>query len=571
MPASVSGGARVSEIEGETGAQRRPWTEAAGLPFLVFVLGVMTGFPVAIFGFDFLVAHAAIAFAVLFGLLFLLTIAGVVIISLRQRIWQRLFQQGDIELHRLADPLREVVRLSSERRIAEATVAASDLARVVMARYAWIVTRRWIIGAVTGFVAVIAALAGSALLFQQNQLLRTQGDLMREQTERLTEQTRLLQTQIQLGEAQRSTSIVPEILAIGGAIAEETTALPPVRGGGEGTDRLSPALRARIVAATLAARPYRYLAYGFDRLDDDAVVNAAIERRTDLPLTQAEVAAAGAARAAAWQTGDADPRQAAGELTDRIVSPERGQILGTLYNAGLRDVTRLTFEGADFSFAEVRHDVLAGIDLRFANLEFADFSRVALAGAKFNAARLDHARFRVGQLGDADFSSTLNEDVPAPFEGHALLGYRPTRLVGADFSMADMEGARFMAVQAISASFDGAAVFNADFSGALLLAATFRNAVLYGTSFLHADLTKSDFAGAVVFEPGFLDRVAAEALGGTFDPSHYRLERISDELMATHPNLNALARLPTEVQNNQPPLRIVRVAPIEAPLADGDD
>ena len=553
----------MSEIEGEAAPVRRPWTEATGLPFLVFVLGVMTGFPIAIFGFDFLVAHAAIAFAVLFGLLFVLTIVAVVVISLRQRIWQRLFQQGDIELHRLADPLSEVVRLSSERRVAEATIAASDLARVVMARYAWVVTRRWIIGAVTGFVAVIAALAGSALLFQQNQLLRTQGDLMREQTERLTEQTLLLQTQIQLGEAQRSTSIVPEILAIGAAIAEETTALPPVRGGGDSAERLSPALRARIVAATLAARPYRYLAYGFDRLDDDAVVNAAIERRIDLPQTRAEVAAATTARAAFWQTDNVDPRAAAGELTDRIVSPERGQLLGTLYNAGLSDLTRLTYEGVDFSFAEVRHDVLSGIDLRFGRLEFADFSRVSLAGAKFSAARLDHARFVRAQIGDADFGSILNEDVPAPFEGHPLLGYQPTRLVGADFSLADMQGARFMAVQAISASFDGAAVFNADFSGALLLAATFRNAVVFGTSFVLTDLTKSDFAGAVVFEPDFLERVAREAAEGSFDPRQYRLEPISDEQMTTHPNLNALARLPVEVQNSQPPLRIVRIAPIE--------
>lgn len=534
-----------------------------GLPILVFALGIVTGLPLALFGLDFVMENAAAAFSVMLVTLLLLALFGVLIIAFRRQIWQRLFRVGEVELGRIGEPLGQVVRLTSERRISEATVAASDLARLVMARYAWIATRRWIIGAVTGFIAVIAALAGSALLFQQNQLLRVQGDLMRQQTERLTEQTRMLETQIQLGEAQRSTSIVPDILGIGAAIGTEmqrqTSATATA-----GSDALSAALRARIVAATLAARPYRYLVYGLDSLTDDEVVAEALSRRADLTQTQADVRNAIEERDAAWGVSSIDPRPAAGELTDRIVSPERGQILGMLYNGRLRDLTRLSYEGADFSFAELRNPVLDGIDLRFGKFAFADFSRLSLADAQFGAARLDQARFIGARLYGTSFASIPNADVPAPFTGHAMLPYQPTRMVGTDFSGSDMEGVSFATAQALSANFDNAAVFNADFSGTLLLAATFRNAILYNARFAGADLTKTDFDGAVVFEPDFLERVKAEAVPNSFDAGAYRLEQLDDSIMVLHPGLVALARLPVDIQNNQPPLRLVRLRPVES-------
>ncbi len=533
-----------------------------GLPLLVFVLGVMAGIPIALFGIDFLVANAALAFAVLVGVLLLLTIGGVAIIAFRRPIWQGLFKVGEIELSRMAEPIGDVVRLTSEKRIPEATAAAGQLARFVMARYAWIATRRWIVGSVTGFVAVIAALAGSALLFQQNELLRSQGELMRQQTERLTEQTKMLETQIQLGEAQRSSSIVPEILAIGAAIGEASAKMPVIAQQA-GTTVLDPALRARIVAATLAVRPYRYLVYGLDNLGDSEVLAQAVARRSDLPVTQREYREVIGAMDQTWGLGAADPRAEAGELTDRIVSPERGHLLGTLHNSGLRDLTQLTYEGADFTFAEVRARNLDGIGLNFGLLDFADFSGVKLGGAYFQAAQLDHARFVRSTISTSRFGSIANEAVQPPFGPNPVLPYQPTRMVGTDFSLADIEGSDFSGVQAVGANFDGAAIFNSTFAGAFMLASTFRNAILYEVDFTGADLTKSDFDGAAVFDAEFLDKVSVSALSGTFDKNAYVLEVISDEMMVAHPNLNALARLPEDIQNNQPPMRLRRVQPIE--------
>lgn len=531
-----------------------------GLPLLVFVLGVMAGIPIALFGIDFLVANAALAFAVLVGVLLLLTIGGVAIIAFRRPIWQGLFKVGEIELSRMAEPIGDVVRLTSEKRIPEATAAAGQLARFVMARYAWIATRRWIVGSVTGFVAVIAALAGSALLFQQNELLRGQGELMRQQTERLTEQTKMLETQIQLGEAQRSSSIVPEILAIGAAIGEATAKMPLIAQQA-GTTVLDPALRARIVAATLAVRPYRYLVYGLDNLGDSEILAQAVARRPDLPVTQREYREVIAAMDRTWGLAAADPRAEAGELTDRIVSPERGHLLGTLHNSGLRDLTRLTYEGADFTFAEVRARNLDGIVLDFGLLDFSDFSGVKLTGASFQAAQLDHARFLRSTIADAKFNSLANDSVPEPFEPNPMLPYRPTRLVGADFSLAGIARTDLSGVQAVGANFDGAVISDSSFVGAFLLGATFRNAVLYRVDFTGADLSRVDFDGAAVLDAEFLDKLVVQALEGTFDKSAYVVEMTTTDVLATHPNLNALYDVPIEGEVSV--FRLRRTLPIE--------
>lgn len=555
-------GAGVIEPDEDAPSRDSSAIGTAGLVTIVFILGVVVGIPVALFGAEVLLRYAGQVFALLFGVFVVALLIAAVIALFRKQIWGALFKRAEVEMHRFARPLADVARFAANQKVQEATDAARDLAELVLARYAWISTRRWMIATLTALIAAIAALAGSALLFQQNQLLRAQGELMARQTDRLTEQTKMLETQIQLGEAQRSSSIVAEILGIGADIGEATANMPTIATEA-GATMLPPELRARIVAASLAVRPYRYLVYGLDNLSDSEVVAQAVARRTDLAATQQDLASSLAGMDQTWGLGAADPRAEAGELTDRIVSPERGHLLGTLHHSGLKDMSRLAYEGADFSFAEVRTPRLDGIGLQFAQLDFADFSQVSLTGARFGAAHLDHARFVRARISEARFASIANEDVPAPFEPNAVLPYQPTRLVGTDFSLADIDRTDFRGVQAVGANFDGAVLFDTSFSSAFLLAATFRNAILYKVDFTGADLTKVDFDGAAVFEADFLDIVVVSALAGTFDKNAYALELIPDAEMATHPNLNALGRLPVDVQNNNPPFRLRRLQPIE--------
>ncbi len=562
------------EIELEPPPSGRRWwlsffsSASVGLPLLVFILGVMTGFPLAIFGFDFLVANAALAFAVLFGILFLLTMGGMAVIAFRKPIWRGLFKVGEVELHRIAEPIGDVVRLTSERRIPEATVAAGELARFVMARYAWIATRRWIVGAVTGFVAVIAALAGSALLFQQNQLLRIQGDLMQQQTERLTEQTLMLETQIQIGEAQRSTAIIPEIISIGASISDEIAKMPGVVPVFLSTS-LTQNLRNRIIAATAAARPYRYLRYGLDALSLEEMIAATIADRTDLTVLRQQIDDAMQQRETLWGVKAAQITIDSGALADRLVSPERGQLLAMLYSAGVLDIDRLSFDGADFAFAEVRAPILAGMSLKHGYFPYADFSQVVLNDMQFGGARLDQARFRGSRIVGARFASIPNDQVEAPFAASTGGGFQFTRLIGTDFRLGRVFECDFGHAMGIGANFDGAAVFATSFVGAVLGGATFRNAILYAVAFDAAELGTTDFDGAVVTEADFLDRLQVQALAGSFDPAKYEIAPLSEDDLSTHPNLEALGELPADP--NRQYFRLKRIAPLETLAAEVGD
>ncbi|RUT35100.1 pentapeptide repeat-containing protein [Arsenicitalea aurantiaca] len=550
-----------------------------GIPLLVFVLGLLTGFPIAIFGFDILVQHAATAFALLIGLLFLVVIVSVLILAFRRPIWQRVFGHAEVELERMAQPMGEVVRLAAGGEVAEASRVAGDLARFVAARYAWIATRRWIIAAVTGFVAVIAALAGSALLFQQNQLLRIQSDLMREQTMRLNEQTVLLDAQIQLGEAQRSTSIVPEILAIGAALAEQVAAARPPQIDADDPDAsvaavgaqlatpfrfssadLGDALRGRIIAATTAARPYRYLGNPLEGLSDDEISALAFGRRTDLTETRQRFDLIMSERAA--QYGGMLPSQRDDPLVDRIVSPERGQILAMLYNAGVADTEVLSHSGADFSFAEVRIPALRDMSLRHAMMRYSDLSRREIVNLDLRGAYLDHSRWRSARIAGTDFSSIANEEVALPFGPHPSLPYWPGRLIGSDFAEAQIERSAFIASVMIAADFDRALIAETDFSIATLATATFRNAILHRNDFSGADLTNVDFDGAVVFEPGFLDGLAEQAAEGTFRRDLFGLDPVGDEILPTHPNFFGISRLAGVLVDTQT-YRVRRLGPFE--------
>ncbi|MGV8831989.1 MAG: hypothetical protein ACOH2N_08445 [Devosia sp.] len=195
---------------------------STGLGMLVFVLGVVTGFPLATAGADVVAQNLGMVLTALLGLLVALVVAIVLIVVFRNRIWTGLFRRGEFEIEKFAGPLADVARFAATQQVEEATGAARNLAELVLARYAWVSTRRWMVATVTGFIAAIAALAGSALLFQQNQLLRVQSGLMADQTDRLGEQNQMITYQIELGEAARSATLLPEILDIGALIGSET-------------------------------------------------------------------------------------------------------------------------------------------------------------------------------------------------------------------------------------------------------------------------------------------------------------------------------------------------------------
>jgi len=547
-------------------AERRSWGffSNGATAIMIFVLGVLTGFPAATLGVGFFIDNAVPVFGGMVAVLLIaLTMMGLVI-AFRRRIWQALFRRGEIEAERIAGPLASLVRFAAERKVDEATLAAREVAELAIARISWVLTRRWMITTLTALVAAVAALAAAALLFQQNQLLRAQADLLAEQNNRISEQTILLDTQIQLGEAQRSTSIVPEILAIGAAIGEETSALADdgrpasIFFAGE----LSLGLRARIVAATNAARPYRHLVSGRSGLSEIEIVAAAVKRRTDLPGTIASYER--------WQQSQPLARpleelvQPSDQLTDRETSPERGQLISLLYNSRVLDTEALSFAGADFSFAELHQPELGPISFRHGRLRFADFSEIALQEVDFGAAWLEHARFHNAKVIDVRFSSLGSDEIAPPYARDPALPVWHTRMSGADFTGAFIDGSRFVAVEALAANFDGAFVGECDFTNASLSASTFREAILFKSSFEGASLASVDFDRAIVFDEDFLEQLATAA-GGTFLAERYRLDPMTLEEIADHPHgLNAPQELRDGLTNGTiTPWRVVRTGEFE--------
>jgi len=493
-----------------------------GIAIVVFVIGVVVGYPLATFGIEFITGNAGAVFTLLFILFVLVLLVAGTLLIFRRPIWQSLFRRGEVEMERFARPLSDVARFAALQKVAEATESARDLAELVLARYAWISTRRWLMATITGFIAAIAALAGSALLFQQNQLLRTQIGLMQDQNARIEEQNRFIQSQIELGEAQRSTSIVPEIIELGAQIAAETQQMR-ASGAALSIASLSPGLRARLIAATVAARPYRYLVNPLTDLDEQMLMSSGLLRRTELAASAKVREQLTALSGNVEFTGEQD-----GVMTDRPLSPERGQIMALLIYNELTDFPALN--GADFSFAEVRSAALAR-QLRFnkASLRFSNFDRQLLVDAEFNGAYLEHARFRNANINYTRFDAG---ELPSISGGDPLVVH--TQLSGTDFSGAILKHVSFTAARGFGVNFDRGVLHNVTFTNADLAGSTFRNTIFGVVDFTGANLKSVDFDGAIVFDETFLDTVAAQAAPDSFVRDRFELSP-APEAFAAHP------------------------------------
>jgi uncharacterized protein YjbI with pentapeptide repeats len=503
-----------------------PGIGLVGTSIIVFIIGVVVGVPIANFGANVLVEYAGQVFGILFALFLIIVLVAALIALFRRRIWGVLFKRAEIEMDRFARPLAEVARFAAEQRVADATSAARDLAELVLARYAWVSTRRWLLATITALIAAIAALAGSALLFQQNNLLRTQIDLMAQQNDRIGEQNRFIQAQIELGEAQRSTAIVPEILEIGAQVGQEIAAINTFAGDVPSVALLSPGLRARILAATTAARPYRYLRNPLTDIDENLMMSSGLLRRTDLTASAKVRDQLQAANGNVEFTGEQS-----GVMSDRPLSPERGQILAILISNGITDISALT--GADFSFAEVTFTNAAGaLNLNFTQLRFANFDRQMLVAAGFDGASLEHARFRNATISHAHFDSGTF--------GTTIAGQEPltrgAQLSGTDFSGAIIKDTTFTGARGFGINYDRAVIHKVQFTNAEIAGSTFRGTIFGTVDFTGAGLKSVDFDGAIVFDPKFLDTIAAQAAPDSFVATRFALEPITPEQFAQHPH-----------------------------------
>lgn len=552
----------IQDTLAEAGARQQdvpPAPKGAGVGFLIFVLGFFCGVPLAIFAPELISEYGGLMIAAL--VLVMVTIVSflAILFILRHRIWFWLFRRGEIELTRFAGPLSDVARSAAEGRVADATQAARNFAELALARYAWVSSRRWLVASITGLIASIAALAGSALLFEQNKLLRSQSALLQEQNNRIGEQTdlllgqnRLTYSQILLADAAQVNEVItPEVVRIGEQLGQEREAY--LSSGGDigefGLKDISSGTRSRIVATTLAARPYRYLAPDYPNThDDQSLLTLALRRRPDILNAGVELA----------EPERVEVETSGAPLIDRATSPQRGSLLRVLISMSILDTELLSFNGADFSFAELGREVLPGVSLRHASLSFADFSWTRVIGCGFGAARLGQARFEHGVVRQTDFSAIPGDEVEFPYDGTGM-DFLRTFMPGASFSSSVVFETDFDGVQGLVMNFDDAVVAMSTFRDASIGGTTFRNAIIVETDFEGAELQSLDLDGALVFEEDFIETLAAAAVPGTFVAERWRLEPADPGDVPAHPGyIEMTNHLPESAYDGRQAWRVVR-------------
>lgn len=199
----------------------------------------------------------------------------------------------------------------------------------------------------------------AGLLLSQNALILGQNDLASNQIELLSGQNLLIKEQSYILESSRRSALLFELTAILDEIDEELDVLHMNRGSSNLAnslpDQLSPHLEARIIALSRSLRPYRYLA--------------------------------------------------GGEITERELSPERGQLLISLAETDL-DISQVITLG-DFSSADLSGADLSNLNLTGAKLIGADLSRANLTMSDLSSAYLSYASLREAKL----YGAVLSDDI----------------------------------------------------------------------------------------------------------------------------------------------------------------
>lgn len=538
--------------------------------FIIFVFGIGAGFLTAFFWSDFFGGTLSTVISIF--IVSLVVLAGLVILFFvfRRRILNYLFNVTQTHLASFAEPLADVTRHAMQKDADGATAAARRLVQLSLARYAWISTRRWIMASLTALIAAMAALGGTALLFRQNQLLADQSVLLRGQNERLAEQNRLIGLDINLAEAARNAELVVEISNIADELGKTVKRLRKEERAKQPPDtpqriadylplipdpmrQLDPGLVARIVSASLATRPYRFLSKDADPRDQNERLRTAFSTRPDLKK---------AIQAMERQHG-VRPLHARADLIERPISPERGHLMAVLFKAGIHNIEWLNFNGLDLSFAKVEIDLISHTTFHKAKLSFADFSYVEVGGCNFGGATLDNAWFKKSVIFDSSFASVDGQKVPEPYKKSNSLA--TTFVSGADFSGSAILRTRFDQANVAAGRFDDAVLSDVTFRQASIGGSTFRKSVLIDVDFTGALLHSVEFDGAIVFDKEFLAKLATISAPKSFRPERFEIAPVDSSEIYKNPAAYAHigVRISVDKVSGKQAYRIKRIGAFE--------
>lgn len=360
------------------------------IPFFfgVFV-ALAVGVPATLFVLAFLADNVASLITGVLGALLAFGLLAVVAFGLRHRLFRWAQGRGVDSLGAIADPLTVAARAAKAGDTAAAFAALEEAGRLGVAFWGWLAVRRWILRILLGLAASFAGLVGSALLYQQNALIKQQNDYWREQNARLQVQ---IDGQAEADRHAQRTAYVatlydelPSCVAAG-----ERTRCPPVA-----------SLRARAeVAGALVQLERARQACSADAALAATIANGADCPRPDLRHVQLSGAS----------LDGADFRWANLERARFVDANLRGARLdGAVLDAAELAQVDLTgaslragsFVGAKLASASLERADLRGADLRRADLTGVDLSDADLRGVQWAAAQLDEVSLTGARVDEA--------------------------------------------------------------------------------------------------------------------------------------------------------------------------
>jgi uncharacterized protein YjbI with pentapeptide repeats len=336
-----------------------------------------------------------------------------------------------------ADATRAVIRKDAPTSVEHVEKAI----RQGVVWYGTFTARQWLVRVAFGLLFGFGGLIGTAMLFRQTILLGKQNEK--------------LDLQTVTAEAQRRAGLSAELFAILQAVSVINVVAVGTTPPQSGTEQIPRGLKARIVALSRAATPYRVIEVPEGTQDGNVPI----------------------------------PR-----LADRSRSPERGQLLVGLALAGI-DITAL--EGVSFEGGDLRSADLSGVNLTRANLADASLTDARLVHANLSDARLTRAN-----LTDANLA---NARLPGASLIRASLiraSLSDANLSDANLTRANLTDAFLTDADLVRAYLAGADLTNADLSDANLTDSNLSDANLTRATLFSADLSRANLTGAIVGRTG---------------------------------------------------------------------
>lgn len=287
-----------------------------------------------------------------------------------------------------------------------------------------------------GLFAVLATLIPVTFIAIQTYLFSIQNKKIEVQNQEIEVQNQRMIQQTYLQEAERRSSQVFLFSNIQDKIDEE------LKDPRNKKHTLSNQTIGRIIALSLALKPYRYL-------DGDTLIQTPI-------------------------------------------SPERGQLLLSLTNIGLDSLSLLKIiKNGNFSNAEMINAKLDSVNFSGINLSDADLSDANLSDADLSNADLSDADLSGAILRNTNLSSAVL--IAAELNDADLIG---ANLSCANLNVADLRAANLSSADLINANLSSANLSSANLSGADLRRTNLRGADLRGADLMYTNLHSTDLKGA---------------------------------------------------------------------------